>query len=85
MSTEALLPVHLEVTLAVVYDNLVVHGLSSEVFHVGMHGGCRHGMHVRLTDVLGHYRYTKLPDVHFLVVSRRYEASTVLNEGDCVD
>ena len=85
MSCELLFTVHLKVSLAVVYHDLVVHGLSSEVFHVRMHGGSWDGVHVGLADMLCHDRDSKLPDVDLLVICSWYEASSVLNEGYAIN
>lgn len=68
MSREALLAIELEVALAVVDNNFVVHGLAREVFHVWVHTSGGHGMHIRLADVLSDDWDTKLPYVHLFVV-----------------
>jgi len=85
VARELLLPVQLEVPLAVVYHNFVIHALSGKIFPIRMHGGCRNGMHVGLTDVLGNNRDAELPHVDLLVVSCRDEPSSILNEGYRVD
>ena len=85
MSHEALLAVELEVTLAVIDDYFVVHGLACKVLHVWMHARSWHSMHVRLADVLGNDWNTKLPYVHFFVISCGHKPTTVLNEGDRID
>ena len=84
MTLELLLTVHLEVALAVIYHDLVVHRLTCEVLHVRMHGGGRDSMHVWFTDVLGHHGYAELPQVHLLVISSGDEASSIFDEGDRV-
>jgi len=80
MTGKFLLSVHLEVALAVIYHYLIVHGLSSEVFHVGMHRSSRYGMHVWLTDVLGDDWDTELPDVDLLIVRSGDKSSPVFYE-----
>ena len=85
MTCEFLFAVHLEVALAVIDDNLVIHGLAREVFHIRVHRGGRHCMHVRLTDVLSHYRNSKLPNVHLFVVGCRHKSATTLDKSDCVN
>ena len=85
MASELLFPVHLKVALAIVDHDFVVHRLACKVLHVWMHRGRWDGVHIRLTDVLCHYRDAKLPDVDLLVVCSRDEASPVLDEGDRVD
>ena len=85
MPAEALLAVHLEVALAIVYDDLVVHRLACKVLHVWMHGCCGYCVHIWLADVLGHDRNAKLPNIHFLVISRGNEAPSILDECDRID
>lgn len=85
MPRELLLAVHLEVALAVVDDDLVVHGLPREVLAVRVHGRVGDRLHVRLADVLGHDGDAELPQVDLLVVCRRDEAAPALDEGDGVD
>ena len=81
MSGKALLPVRLKVPLAVIDDNFVVHALASEVFLVGMHRGVGNRVHVRLGDVFGDHRYTKLPNKDLFVIGCRDEAPAILYEG----
>ena len=85
MPCELLLPIHLEVPLAVIYHNLVVHGLTREVFHVWMHRCCGDGVHVGFADVLRHNRDSELPNVDLLVVSCGDKSPPVFNERDGVD
>ena len=69
VSTEALLSVHLEVALAIVNNNLVVHGLTRKILHIWVHRGCWHRMHVRLAYVLCYDRNTEFPHIHLFVIS----------------
>jgi hypothetical protein len=85
MACEFLLPVDLEVALAIVDHDGIVHRLTREVLAVGVHRGCWNRMHVWLTDVLGHYWDAKLPNVDLLVISRRDKAAAVLDEGDRIN
>jgi hypothetical protein len=65
---ELLLPVHLEVSLTIIYHDLIVHGLSSEVFPIGVHSGSGHCMHIWLTDVLGYHWDAELPQIDLFVI-----------------
>ena len=85
MAAEALLTVHFEVALAVVDDDLVVHGLACKVLHVWMHGCCGYCVHIWLADVLGHDRNAKLPNIHLLVICRGNEAPSILDECDRIN
>ena len=85
MPTEALLSVHLEVALAIVNNDFVIHGLTRKILHVWVHRGCRHRMHVWLAYVLGHNWDTELPNIHLFVISCRDKSSTILNESDRID
>lgn len=85
MAREGLLPVKLEVALTVVYDYLVVHGLTCKVLTIRVHCCGRNCMHIWLRDVLRDNWDAKLPDVHFFVVGGAYEAPAVLYKGQCVN
>ena len=85
MPTEALLSVHLEVALAIVNNDFVIHGLTRKILHIWVHRGCRHRMHVRLAYVLRHNRDAEFPNIHLFVISCRDKSSAVLNESDRID
>ena len=85
MTSELLLTIHLEVALAIVNHDFVVHGLASEILSIWMHGCIWNGLHVRLTNVLGDYWDPELPKINLLVVCCRDKAATSLYEGNCVD
>ena len=68
VARELLLPVHLEVALAVVDHHLVVHRLPCEVLPVRVHRRSWDRLHVRLAYVLRHYWDSELPQVDLLII-----------------
>jgi hypothetical protein len=85
VASELLLTIHLEVALAIVNHDFVVHGLASEILSIRMHGCTWNGLHIRLTNVLGDYWYPELPKINLFVVCCGDKAATSLYEGYCVN
>jgi len=85
VTCKLLLSIGLKVTLAVIDDDRVVHGLPNEILTVRVQGRCWNCMHVGLADVLCDHWNAELPDVDLLVVGSRDKSATVFDESDRVD
>jgi len=85
MPRKLLFAVHFEVSFTIIYYYFVIHWLSSKVFAIRMHCSIGDGLHIWFTDVLGHNRDSKLPQVNFFIICSRHKSSTSLYESDSVD
>lgn len=85
MPREFLLPVQLEVTLAVIDNYFVVHWLPCEVFLVGMECRCGHCLHIWFCYVFRYYWNSKFPYEDLLVICCGDKTLTILYKCYCIN